>query len=199
MSRWPSAATCTVEGCERPVYRRDLCSMHAGRLRRLGRLTLPTFEDKFWARVDMSSSCWEWTGSKNQRGYGVVSHDGRMQLCHRVVWQMRFEKIPDGIFVLHHCDNPGCVNPDHLFLGTHLDNMRDMDRKGRRVNSNCKLTNADVRTIRASSEMQSHLAKRYGISPSVISRIKGGKLWKHVSDAEDEAIMALVRGQVAVT
>jgi hypothetical protein len=90
--------------------------------------------DRFWARVDSSQpdGCWIWKGRRTTRGYGTVNAGlGKNLAAHRASWQIHNGPIPDGLWVLHHCDNPSCVRPDHLFLGTHDDNMRDMALKGR--------------------------------------------------------------------
>jgi len=81
-----------------------------------------------------NNSCWTWIGNKNKQGYGYFGLNGKTWKAHRLVWVFAFGKIPGGIFVLHKCDNPMCVNPSHLFLGTHKDNMDDMVAKGRAVN-----------------------------------------------------------------
>jgi hypothetical protein len=94
--------------------------------------------ERFWSRVDKSGgadACWLWTGTKDGRGYGtLLAHGNRHARANRVVWELVNGPIPDGLDVLHNCpdgDNPACVNPAHLWLGTHTDNMRDMSRKGR--------------------------------------------------------------------
>lgn len=88
---------------------------------------------RFWEKVSRSSKCWEWTASKDSCGYGLfrVSHTENMRRAHRVAWTLENGEIPDGLHVLHRCDNPACVRPSHLFLGTHRDNMLDMHAKGR--------------------------------------------------------------------
>lgn len=95
-------------------------------------------EDRFWAKVDKSGDCWVWTASvfRERLGYGKFQTgsnrgESRVAYAHRVSWELHFGPIPNGLFVCHHCDNPPCVRPDHLFLGTAADNVRDMDRKGR--------------------------------------------------------------------
>ena len=86
----------------------------------------------FWSKVDMPSllGCWNWTGYKI-RGYGHTRWNGRYQYAHRVSYQIAYGDIPEGLLVLHKCDNRSCVNPTHLYVGTHSDNMRDMIERGR--------------------------------------------------------------------
>jgi hypothetical protein len=91
-----------------------------------------SFEDRFWSKVRKTEGCWEWTAGTYRKGYGKfsVARSTNAQ-AHRVSWQMGSGPIPDGLFVCHHCDNPSCVRPDHLFLGTNRDNVRDCVQKGR--------------------------------------------------------------------
>jgi hypothetical protein len=87
--------------------------------------------DRFWSKVDTDGECWLWTGALNRCGYGEVRAFAKKQSAHRVAWEITNGSIPEAQHVLHRCDTPACVNPDHLFLGSHTDNMRDMSRKGR--------------------------------------------------------------------
>jgi len=148
--------------------------------------------DRFWSKVDKSGDCWEWTAYKNKGGYGCVCVDGKQQKAHRVSYILHHGSIPNGLHVLHRCDNPKCVNPKHLFLGTHADNMADKARKGRaRIpgkkgtdNGTSKLMDADIINIRAiykhTRATQSKLADIYSVSQTIISDIVNLKSWRHV-------------------
>lgn len=86
---------------------------------------------EFKKRVDRSGECWEWTGHRQTQGYGQVQVNAKLWTAHRLAWTLYNGPIPDGKLICHSCDNPGCVNPEHLFLGTHADNMEDMVAKNR--------------------------------------------------------------------
>lgn len=129
---------CTAEGCEKTTTS-TYCAKHATRLRRHGNLTGKRFsgpaEQRFWNYVDASGSCWIWTGSKTDAGYGTHwTDDKKLVGAHRYSYELHNGPIKDGLFVCHRCDNPPCVNPGHLFLGTAKDNAEDMVRKGRNRN-----------------------------------------------------------------
>lgn len=142
-----------------------------------------SYAGRFWAKVE-KGDCWEWRASREAFGYGVFTVDGRRELAHRVAWRLIMGDIPDGMCVLHRCDNPPCVNPAHLFLGNRRDNQRDMARKGRSThgakNSTAKLTSrtaaAILRRVR-SGERQKDAAARYGVTQSLVSRLVNGKIW----------------------
>jgi len=86
--------------------------------------------ERLWSKVTKTETCWTWTGARNRKGYGEIGAKGRVQKAHRIAWELTYGPIPEGLDVLHHCDNPPCCRPDHLFLGTDADNMADMMAKG---------------------------------------------------------------------
>ncbi len=155
-------------------------------------------EERFWPKVRKTESCWEWIGARVPFGYGLVGRGGRRgnRLAHRVSWELTNGTIPEGLCVLHHCDNPGCVRPSHLWLGTRTDNNRDMYQKGRDVNTqhpgmcplgeahgNAKLTLMQVLEIRSRYEAGEHglsaLAAEFGVHKVTIWRIANRREWKH--------------------
>lgn len=153
------------------------CSRSCGR-----RLVNGSAVELFWSHVDRSggeSACWPWTGSKVS-GYGCVGWNGKIRKAHRVAWEITHSECPTGD-VLHTCDNPVCCNPNHLFLGTHADNMSDMVRKGRssrkfgEANGRAVLTSEQVRVIRATYAAggisQQALANQFGVHQTAISKI----------------------------
>jgi len=152
-----------------------------------------SLEDRFWAKVNKKSSgtCWEWTATLNAKGYGLFGIEGRMRLAHRISWFLNSAKHPGALSVLHKCDNPRCVNPEHLFLGTQADNMKDMDKKGRRINPIVigsknpfsKLTEPSVRVIKRCLQIRvkgNFLAKLFRVGKTNISQISNNHTWKHV-------------------
>lgn len=148
----------------------------------------------FWAKVIKGSEmeCWIWTGAKNQKGYGDAWFDGRLHRAHRLAYQWYKGEIPPNILVCHKCDNPSCVNPEHLFLGTPQDNSQDMAVKGRWRNGNlrgselavAKLTELDILAIRKDyaegGATQVELAEAYSVHQGTISSIILHKSWRHV-------------------
>lgn len=149
-----------------------------------------SIKDRFNIYVDASNKdgCWIWIGARQRRDrYGTFGIDGKMYLSHRVSYQIHKGEIPQGMHVLHTCDVPYCVNPDHLFLGSHHDNMTDKENKGRgkqakgECSGNAKLTEDNVRDILASTEMYKSLAAKYGVSIGLIGHIRNRRAWKHVN------------------
>lgn len=145
------------------------------------------FEDKVFYSID---GCWYWTAQMDTNGYGVLGHGGSScKKAHRVSYELHKGPIPKGMLVCHSCDNPLCVNPDHLWLGTPSDNMRDMAAKGRSRNSvgsnnpRATLTEDTVREIKAHLKLgigATELSRRLNISASKIAAIKSGYSWKHI-------------------
>jgi hypothetical protein len=130
-----------------------------------------------------NSGCWLWVGSADRYGYGQLNIGGRPLKAHRISWEMHREPIPKGLFVLHKCDTPACVNPDHLFIGTKSDNSRDMFAKGRasRAGENhpqARLTWRDVEDIRSCTAPGSQIGRVYGIKRQSVSNIRTNKIWK---------------------
>lgn len=133
--------------------------------------------------------CWDWIGSKDKNGYGIIKW-GKERRAHRISWIIYKRNIPDGMLVLHKCDNPSCVNPFHLFIGDWNDNMQDKTRKGRNNppygerTSLAKLTTKqvlEIRRIHAAKEMtQRAIAKQFGVGFKAINKIVLRLRWKHV-------------------
>lgn len=146
-------------------------------------------KERFEAKFIKGDGCWEWTAVKDKDGYGKVKIAGRQKMAHRVSYQLYIGAIPDGLFCLHHCDNPSCVNPAHLFLGTDADNMQDCLNKGRGARPfgekhwGAKLTEEQVKTIRArriDGVRNTDLAKEYGVAHQTISNVTNHIRWTKI-------------------
>ena len=128
--------------------------------------------------------CWIYPGPKHHFGYALHCDKGVQKVAHRVAFEISNGPIPPGLLVCHHCDNPPCCNPAHLFLGTAADNTRDAMSKGRlqlgEASPNAKLTSDAVRRIRKDPRWHKVIAAEYGVDKSLISRIKRREGWKHV-------------------
>lgn len=148
---------------------------------------------KFWSRVRIGEGdgCWEWIGGKG-KGYGAQWFSGKLWLAHRLMYVFSKGEIPEGMMVCHSCDNPGCVNPSHLWIGTNSDNQKDASQKGRsnhpdyagEKNPRSKITEKDVLTIRKLGEegklSRAEISEMFSLSQSQIDRIIYYQEWKSV-------------------
>lgn len=196
---------CLSPECKREVYAKNLCKQHYRRLKSGGDISLPikkvtrlsgTPKERLLAKCEkLASGCWVFTGSKNKQGYGMISAYGRHVLAHRLSYSEFIGEIPDGNVVCHKCDNPSCVNPEHLFTGTQKDNVSDMFKKGRQANfsgslsGKSKLTDKQVDLIReirnGMSTMQ--ISKLMGVHQTTIQRILSLRSYKCIAVLESNA------------
>jgi hypothetical protein len=147
-------------------------------------------QKRFWSLVERGDACWMWRGATAKGGYGLFLSNRRRIQAHRVAWALSNKTSPGKLCVCHSCDTPGCVNPAHLWLGTFEENMADMVAKGRAKtgpadrsgenNGRARLTEQDVRAIRASADSMPRLARQYSVGISTINHIKQRNSWKRV-------------------
>jgi hypothetical protein len=141
---------------------------------------------RLWSQTAWTGECLEWTGLVTHAGYGTLPVYGYQYFAHRLAWQLTCGVIPAGLSVLHKCDNPPCVYPDHLFLGTQKDNMADCARKGRIARQQgerspaARLTNAQVLAIRNDHRSRKAIAADYNVGPTCIFSIQHYQSWKHL-------------------
>lgn len=151
----------------------------------------PTLRRRFWAKVKKGPGCWVWTGGCDQDGYGLVqaSRPSTATLrAHRIAWQLHYGEHPRDRLICHSCDNPGCVRPDHLFVGSPAENTRDAASKGRMArgerNAAARLGPEQVKALRkeyrAGGVSQVSLGRKYGISQSQVSVIVRCESWRHI-------------------
>lgn len=189
--------TCTVNCCDMPLQYRGWCLKHYMRWWRHGdpQTTLVNKEPVTWehllskSTINKETGCIEWTRATSS-GYGVLRHKGAAVRTHRISYELNKGPIPDGLFVLHHCDNKLCITPDHLFLGTQKDNMRDMSAKGRGNHARgeragrSKLTEAEVLRIRKTYTgkygERLAMAEKYNVSGGSIWSVVTGRTWTHI-------------------
>ncbi len=147
---------------------------------------------RFWSRMDAHDlrECWEWQRAKDENGYGVCDFFNRQYRCSRVAYTLAFGVIPEGLQVLHRCDNPPCCNPLHLWVGTNLDNSHDCTSKGRHaspageLNPMAILTEEQVRQIRKGvgdgTRTQAYFHRLFKVSRATVSLVVLDRVWKHV-------------------
>lgn len=191
---------CTVEGCGNALRARGLCSTHWKRWRVFGtpepscfcgqpsvkpdgKCDLHASLDRFWERVTVADGCWEWSGARTASGYGTMLFMGEQRYAHRVSFEQHHGPLGFKVVVCHSCDNPGCVNPGHLFAGTQADNMADAVSKNRHHHGEghrfARLSDADVREIICavqSGASQAQVAREFEIHPSHVSNIVNRKV-----------------------
>jgi len=162
---------------------------------------------RFYAKIDTTGTCWEWHGSMAPNGYGQFYREkGKSRQAHRIAWEYENGEIPQGLYVCHKCDNRKCCRPDHLFLGTHSDNMRDMVSKNRHNtvpgcfamlkvrncsgsrNPQAKLSEEDAELIKSIPKVYGRgakVARHFGVHEEIVSGIWRGKRWKHIKPSQD--------------
>lgn len=148
--------------------------------------------DQFWESVNRTDDgCWEWQRSRLPKGYGHGRFGRRHIYAHRIAWELaNGQAVPDGLCVLHRCDNPPCCNPEHLFVGTHLDNAQDRDRKGRKApvpkgeaHGLHKLTDhgvREIRALRAAGVPFQRIADQFGVHERTVIKVVRNETWSHV-------------------
>lgn len=186
---------CLVENCSNKYYAKGYCEKHYQRIKKYGNTEgikpQNPPEVRFWKFVDKQSDCWIWIGNKrgNYGSFSVGSRSLGSVLAHRFSWSMYSkQETPKGMVIMHSCDNPLCVNPAHLSVGTYMENTHDMLKKGRHTyiahkgNDNGKsvLNENIVREIRKSSMNHAQLGRFYGVSASCIRGVRSGRTWSHV-------------------
>ena len=198
---------CNIAGCERVHEAKGLCSKHYQRHQSGGDPRTPSvkespLENRFLANLglpDPVTGCVEWNGSRTPKGYGQIKAGGISFATHRLAYERKHGPIPEGMQILHKCDNPPCCRDEHLFLGTCADNMADKAAKGRCAvggqNGSAKLSDADVTEIRrrlATGETHRLIAVDFGVSREYVSRIRGGARAAGVTILDEAALRALL-------
>jgi hypothetical protein len=145
-------------------------------------------QERFWEKVDRLGDCWLWTSSLHTNGYGLFTLGGKSRRAHQLAWEWHHERVrPQGMVVMHTCDERRCVRPDHLRLGTQLENIEDRRQKGRscrgegspRARLNASAVQ-DIRRLLDAGISQSELGRQYGVTSQTISAIALGQAWRHV-------------------
>lgn len=184
---------CAVDDCERKCTKKLYCDKHYYRYRKYGDplKVKERYQKKDYSchelfeasyRLNEDSGCWEWIGGKNYWGYGRLNYNSKHLSAHRYAFEYFKGAIGDGMYVCHHCDNPSCVNPEHLFLGDSQTNIDDMVNKGRHVGCR-KLNESHVREIKnllKTDLTQFQIAQMYKVSRSAISNIAYSQTWRNI-------------------
>lgn len=193
---------CSVDDCRSKHFGKGFCFKHYRRWKvhgnplmvAIGGKSGRTIDQRLWNRVVVDNKgCWNWTGTKDTKGYGSIRFNKKGYWVHRFAWQLTYGEIPVSLMVCHRCDNPSCINPAHLFLGTAKDNSIDMMQKNRggkgrfirgHLPYNTKFTEEVIREIRSryskEAVTQTQLAQYYGTSQGHITNIVNGRAWSRV-------------------
>lgn len=144
---------------------------------------METLINRFLDKVEKRgpNDCWLWVSAKTNDGYGEITIDGQLIYAHRFSYELFVGPIPDGLCVCHHCDNPPCCNPKHLFTGSRKDNAQDMVRKGRWSRWKNKFTEEQIKIIRASEKSIKMLAKQYSVNQNTVWKIVTRKTYQDIS------------------
>lgn len=149
--------------------------------------TTKTLRERLEEKYQVTPACWEWIAGVDGKGYGVIKVNGKGARAHRVAYELYIGPIPEGLELMHQCDNPRCVNPGHLRPGTHAQNMAEMAARKRRKStagekcSAAKLTNEQVRSIFVDPRPQKEIAGDYGVTQVCIAQIKVRRSWKTIT------------------
>lgn len=188
------SAEVMVEDSEGPTYARVICGVGVmdGEITGCGhQWEWYRVESRFWSKVDRGDDgeCWEWQAAQHQDGYGLFSIGGELHAAHRVAYADE-NSDPEDNLVLHHCDNPACVNPSHLYEGDESDNLEDMYDRDRRElpfggdNPNAELSPDDVSHIKwkleNTDQTQGEIGKKHGVDSTTVSDISTGRTWSKV-------------------
>jgi hypothetical protein len=188
---------CCIQDCEKVAFARGMCGMHYRRMKfngdptkvRLVQLHGATLLERFLHYTEKSEGCWMWVGYTDPRGYGRLNIYGKPVLAHRIAWELfRSEKLTPDQHLCHRCDTPGCVNPDHLFVGDQAANNADMKAKGRmrpglvqgEAHGCAKLSEDKVLQIRRHSGSPNEIAADFGISRRTVRDIRARRSWSHL-------------------
>lgn len=183
--------SCEVSGCARKYYSKGLCEMHYQRLRLTGttdpgKKSHAPVGERLARKTVRHGDCLHWMGHRGAGGYGRIQSGGKGSPhigVHRLAYELANGPIPEGMVVMHSCDTPYCVNPDHLSVGSHSDNTQDMLVKRREGMS--RLTPEQVLEIRSSSEGTRTLSRKHGVAETTIYHARTGVSWKHLEQSNN--------------